>query len=65
MKNKIINIITDIFLIMIVFSLTDFLMLKVFCTKKILPELLVYLVVYGIVFGAKGLVLHLWKKSKR
>ena len=65
MKRRIINAVVDILLIMIVFSITDLLMEKVFQSDKMLLELMVYIAVYALVFGAKSLVMRLWSKKTK
>ena len=63
---KIIDIAIDIILIMIVFSATDHLMLKVIKSNSVWLELCIYLLFYAVVFGAKsGMKKHLWKRSKK
>lgn len=65
MKRKIINTLIDIALIAVVFAVTDFLMMQVLHAENLWLELGVYIVLYGIVFGAKTSVVHLWKKHKQ
>ena len=65
MKRRIINAVVDILLIMIVFSITDLLMEMVFQSDKMLLELMVYIAVYALVFGAKSLVMRLWSKKTK
>lgn len=66
MKKKIINIIVDILLIMVVFAITDALVLNVFHSEKMWLELLIYVILYGIaygiVFGSKHGLTILWKR---
>ena len=64
-KKKIANLAVDLLLIMLVFMLTDWVMLRVLHSEKLLPEVLVYLVLYGVVFGAKRLLMVLWNKRKQ
>lgn len=64
MKNKILNIIIDVVLITVVFAITDILMRNVLHSEKPLLDLLVYIVIYGIVFGGKCLVCYGLKKIK-
>ena len=61
---KIIVIAIDIILIMVVFSATDHLMLKVIKSESIWLELGIYLLFYAVAFGAKGCIKYLWKRSK-
>lgn len=63
MKKKIINTIVDILLIAVVFAVTDTVMMKVFCSENLWLELGVYVVLYGLVFGAKSGIIHLWKRK--
>lgn len=67
MKKKIIDIIVDILLIMVVFAITDALVLNVFHPEKMWQELLLYIanyaVFYGIVFGSKHGLTVLWKRA--
>lgn len=63
MKKKISNTIIEIFLIAAVFAVTDLMMLNVFQSESIWLELGIYIVLYGIVFGAKSGILYLWKRS--
>ena len=62
MKKKIIDIIVDILLIGIVFSITDIVLLKVFHSENIWLELGIYIVFYAIVFGAKRGIVILWNR---
>lgn len=62
MKKKIINIIADILLITVAFAITDILMIKVFHSESMWLELLIYIVLYGIVFGSKHGLTILWKR---
>lgn len=63
MKKKIMDMIVDILLITVVFSVTDLVLRKVFRSENLWLELGIYLVFYGIVFGAKRGIIYLWKKS--
>lgn len=63
MRKKIINAIVDILLIVVVFAVTDILMMKVFHSEKMWLELLIYVVLYCIVFGSKWVIKCLWKRS--
>lgn len=65
MKRKIINIVIDIILIAAVFAITDHLMLNVIKSDSLWIELGIYIVFYGIVFGAKRGIIYLWKRSKK
>ena len=65
MKRKIIGIVVDIILIAVVFAITDHLMLNVIKSESIWIELSIYIVFYGIVFGAKSGIIYLWKRSKK
>lgn len=62
MKRKICDIIIDILLITAVFAVTDWLMIDVLHSENLWLELGVYIVLYGIVFGAKSGIVYLWKK---
>ncbi len=62
---KIINVIVDIILIAVVFSITDHLMLKVLQSENLWLELGIYIVLYGIVFGAKNGIIYLWNKHRK
>lgn len=64
MKKKIINFIVDVLLIGAAFSLTDIVLLKVFHSENLWLELGIYVVFYGVVFGAKRGIMLLWKKRK-
>ncbi len=61
---KIINIIVDIILIAVVFSVTDIMMIKVFHSENLWLELGIYIVFYGIVFGAKSGIVYLLRKKR-
>lgn len=62
MKRKICNTIADILLIAIVFAATDGVLRYVFRSENLWLELGIYIVLYGIVFGTKNGIVHLWKK---
>lgn len=62
MKKKIIGIIIDILLIMVVFTVTDSVLLKVFHSESIWLELGIYIVFYAIVFGSKKGIAILWNR---
>lgn len=62
MKKKIIDIIVDILLIGMVFSVTDIVLLNVFHSENIWLELGIYIVFYAIVFGAKRGIVILWNR---
>ncbi len=62
MKKKIINAVIDIVLIAIVFAITDAMLIKVFHSENLWLELGIYIVMYGIVFGAKSGIKYIWKK---
>ena len=62
---KIIGIAVDILLIAVVFAITDHLVLNVIKTESIWIELGIYVVFYGVVFGAKSGIMYLWKRSKK
>lgn len=64
MKRKIFNIIIDIILFSVAFSVTDYLMINVLHSENLWLELGIYIVLYGIVFGTKSGIVHLWKKRK-
>ncbi len=64
MKKKIIGIIVDILLIMIAFSATDIVLIKVFNSENLWLELGIYIVLYAIVFGAKKGIVMLWEHFK-
>ena len=61
---KIINIIVDIILIAVVFSVTDIMMIKVFHSENLWLELGIYIVFYGLVFGAKSGIVYLLRKKR-
>lgn len=63
MKKKIIDIMIDFFLFVVVFAITDHLALKVFQSESFWLELGIYIVLYGIVFGAKSGIMYLWKRN--
>ena len=65
MRMKIINTAIDILLITVVFAVTDIVMRKVFCSEKLWLELVVYVLFYAVVFGAKSGILYLYKKHKQ
>lgn len=65
MKRKICDIIIDILLITVVFAVTDRLMLHVLHIENLWLELGIYIVLYGIVFGAKNAIIYFWKKQKQ
>ncbi len=62
MKNKIIGIIVDILLIMVVFSVTDFVSLKLFHSENFWLEFGIYIVFYAIIFGSKKGIVILWNR---
>ena len=62
MKKKIIGIIIDILMIMVVFLVTDSVLLKVFHSESIWLELGIYIVFYTIVFGSKKGIVILWNR---
>ena len=62
MKNKIIDIIVDILLMTIIFSVTDIVSLKVFHSESIWLELGIYIVLYAVVFGSKKGIVILWNR---
>lgn len=62
MKKKIIGIIVDILLIMVVFSVTDFVSLKLFHSENFWLEFGIYIVFYAIVFGSKRGIVILWNR---
>lgn len=64
MKKKIINTAIDIFLFAVAFSATDAVMRSVFRSENLWLELGVYIVFYGVVFGAKSGIVYLWKERK-
>lgn len=65
MKRKISNIIIDILLITVVFAATDGVMLHMLHSENLWLELGIYIVLYGIVFGAKSGIVYLWKCRKQ
>lgn len=64
MKKRIINTVIDILLITAVFAVTDVVMRSVFHSENLWLELGVYVVFYGVVFGAKSGIVYLWKKRR-
>lgn len=64
MKKKLLNTTIDILLIAVVFAATDVMMHSVFHSENLWLELGVYVVFYGIVFGAKSGIVYLWKNRK-
>ena len=64
MKKKILDIIVDILLIAVVFAVTDIVLLDVFHSESLWLELGIYIVLYGIVFGAKSGIVYLWKRKR-
>ena len=62
MKKKIMDIIVDILLVGIVFSVTDYVSLKVFHIENFWLEFGIYIVFYTIVFGCKRGIVILWKR---
>ena len=62
---KTVGIVIDIILIAVVFAITDHLMLNVIKSDSLWIELGIYIVFYGIVFGAKRGIIYLWKRSKK
>lgn len=64
MKKKLINTVIDILLIAVVFAVTDVVMYSVLRSENLWLELGVYVVFYGIVFGAKSAIVYLWKRRK-
>ncbi len=62
---RIANFAVDIILITAVFAITDLLMLNVIKSESIWLELGIYIVFYGIAFGAKSGIVYLWKRKKR
>lgn len=65
MKKRIINTVVDILLIAVIFAVTDAIMSNVFRSDKMLLELMVYVVLYGIVFGSKWAISKLWILRKK
>lgn len=65
MNKKIINIIIDISLIAVTFAVTDQLSLKVVTAESIWFDVGIYVVLYGIAFGAKSGVIYLLKRSEK
>lgn len=63
-KRRILNTIVDIGLITIIFGLTDAVMLHLFHTENFWLEMGVYVVLYGVFFGAKSGIVYLWKRRK-
>lgn len=64
-KRKIGNFIVDVLLIALVFAFTDAVMLRIFHSENLWLELGIYIVFYGIAFGAKSGIVYLWKKAKQ
>lgn len=62
---KICNFIIDILLITLAFAFTDAVMTSIFHGEHMLLELCIYIVFYGLLFGAKKGVIYLWKKAKQ
>lgn len=62
MKKKIIGIIIDILLIMVVLSVTDFVLLKLFHSENFWLKLGIYIVFYAIFFGSKRGIVILWNR---
>ena len=62
---KIINIIVDIVLIAVVFAVTDIMLIKVFHSENLWLELGIYIVLYGIMFGAKSGIVYLWNRNNK
>lgn len=62
MKNKIIGIIVDILLVMVVFSVTDYVSLNVFHSDNLWLEAGIYIVFYIILFGSKKGIETLWNR---
>ena len=56
MNKKMIGVLADIAFLVIVFKITDYLMLEVFKTESIWYELGIYAVVFGLVFGLKAVI---------
>ena len=65
MNKKIINIIINISLIAVIFVATEQLLLKMFSSESIWIEVGIYVVLYGIVFGAKSGIIYLLKRSEK
>lgn len=62
MKKKIVGIFVDILLFMAVFSATEYLLQHLFHSERLFLELVIYMVFYGIAFGAKSGIVALWKR---
>ena len=65
MKKKIIHFVVDILLITVAFAVTDILMQKVFHSEKMWLELICYVVLYGILFGAKWAISKILMKVRK
>ena len=64
-SKKILNLIVDIILFTITISITDQLMLKVIKYESFWLELVIYIVLYCIVFGAKSGIIYLWNRRRK
>lgn len=62
MKKKIADFIIDVFLIGVIFTVTDTVMLNVFQSKSLLLEIGIYCVFYAVFFGLKQGVMSLWER---
>ena len=62
MKRKIMNAVGDILLIMVAFSLTDWITLHVLNTEKWWAELPVYLAMYAMLAAVRWLMRRAWRR---
>lgn len=65
MKRKILNIIIDIILMGISLSVSDYITLNIIKSENFWVGMGVYLVFYGIVFGAKNGIIYLWRRKRK
>ena len=64
-KRNILNIIIDIFLMAVVLSFVDYLMINILKKESFWLELGIYIVFYSIVFGTKSWIVYLWNKKRK
>ena len=62
-KRKILNLIIDIILMAIALSIAEELTLNVIKSESFWLEMGIYLVLYGIVLGAKRWIVYLWRRK--
>ncbi|MBQ9083942.1 MAG: hypothetical protein IJY28_10700 [Clostridia bacterium] len=61
-KSKILHFLYDFLQFTVLFMLSEWVAVKVFHTEAFLPELLSFMVLYGITEFAKSWIVKLWKR---